>query len=69
MLDHIICEAKKLGVKFVALHVQTSNDRAIKFYERFGFQNVGMDEEYYTKAEPRSAYLMRKALGTRDDEE
>ena len=63
MLKYILAEAKKLsGVKFVALHVQTSNDAAVRFYERHGFSKAGRDETYYTKAEPRSAFIMRIEL-------
>jgi ribosomal protein S18 acetylase RimI-like enzyme len=47
----------------VRLHVQTSNEDAILFYQRFGFAIVKQVEDYYgVRAEVRSAHLMEVTL-------
>ncbi|WVQ74344.1 hypothetical protein IAR50_003944 [Cryptococcus sp. DSM 104548] len=39
-------------------HVQVGNEGAKKFYERLGFKETGIEENYYSKMEPRGAILM-----------
>ena len=46
----------------IALHVQTSNADAVRFYERFGFENVGLVENYYKRIDPPHCYELRKKL-------
>ncbi|RSH86202.1 uncharacterized protein EHS24_004433 [Apiotrichum porosum] len=40
------------------VHVQVGNDSARKFYERLGFKEAGVEETYYTKMEPRAAWIL-----------
>ncbi|CAG8604069.1 3298_t:CDS:2, partial [Acaulospora colombiana] len=40
------------------LHVQISNEAAKRFYERNGFKEVSVIDEYYKKIEPKAAWLM-----------
>ncbi|WVR09577.1 hypothetical protein IAU60_006647 [Kwoniella sp. DSM 27419] len=39
-------------------HVQVGNEDAKRFYERLGFKQVGVEENYYSKAEPKGAMIM-----------
>jgi ribosomal protein S18 acetylase RimI-like enzyme len=47
----------------VALHVQISNQDAIRFYTtRFGFVQGEMVENYYRRIEPPHCYLLYKNI-------
>jgi len=51
------------GIKEVMLHVQISNDDAIKFYERLGFEkDPKMVENYYVRIDPPHCYVLRKTM-------
>ena len=41
---------------------QVSNEDAIRFYQRAGFQNAGVVENYYRRIDPPHAVLLRKVL-------
>ena len=65
ILDHY--EENKEGVfgcvVEISLHVQISNEDAIKFYtERFGFVKGEMVENYYRRIDPPHCYLLYKKL-------
>lgn len=44
------------------LHVQTSNDDAIRFYEQFGFEKGELVEGYYKRIDPPDCFVLRKKL-------
>lgn len=46
------------------LHVQTSNEEAIAFYQRFGFHRAEVVEGYYkrNRLEPPDAVVLRRSL-------
>ncbi|KAH3763905.1 acetyltransferase, GNAT family protein [Pelomyxa schiedti] len=50
------------GVAQLYLHVQSSNVRAIAFYERLGFKRGPMLENYYKKIEPPHCYILTKDI-------
>lgn len=63
MLRHILDRCEKDGnLESVYLHVQISNEDAIKFYEKFGFSVVEKKENYYKRIEPADAFVLKKML-------
>ncbi|KAF7321733.1 N-acetyltransferase domain-containing protein [Mycena kentingensis (nom. inval.)] len=44
----------------IYLHVQTSNSDAKRFYERHGFVETGVQENYYKKIVPHDAWILEK---------
>lgn len=50
-------ELKEMGVKTVRLHVRVSNEPAIRFYEKFGFERTRLEPSYYSDGE--DAWLMK----------
>jgi len=62
LLTHILKEAAKdANIEAIFLHVQTSNDDAKSFYLAHGFIEDSVVENYYTRVEPASAFLLHKA--------
>lgn len=61
LLTHILKEAAKdANIEAIFLHVQTSNDEAKGFYLAHGFIEESVIENYYTRVEPTSAFLLKK---------
>ena len=48
------------GVRLITLEVRTTNDDAIKFYGKFGFNIVHMIPDYYKDRE--NGYIMHKTI-------
>jgi len=61
MLDWVIEKAKELkDVNGIYLHVQTNNEEAKAFYEKYEFtQEGGVFEGYYKKIDPPDAYMLK----------
>lgn len=54
---------KNPSIREIALHVQISNQDAIRFYtERFNFVRGKMVENYYKRIDPPHCYLLYKRL-------
>ena len=53
---------KTTDVAEVYLHVQTSNDEALRFYQRFGFTITGTIENYYKRITPPDCYVVSKTI-------
>jgi N-alpha-acetyltransferase 50 len=66
LLEYVLDQASKYHheVKSIYLHVQTSNEDAVTFYKKFGFEIVETIDDYYTRVEPRSAYKLERTNTT-----
>ncbi|KAG6920280.1 hypothetical protein DXG01_005049 [Tephrocybe rancida] len=53
---------RKPKINKIYLHVQVSNHEAKKFYERHGFKEVGIHENYYKKIAPHDAWILEKTF-------
>ena len=42
--------------------VQTSNDAALDFYKKAGFENVGKIDNYYRRIEPPDCFVLAKTV-------
>lgn len=58
LLEALIEICADLNLKTFTLEVNTSNTPAIKLYEKFGFQNLGIRKKYYNNSQ--DAYIMTK---------
>ena len=64
LLDKVAQMARDKGMAHILLEVQPSNVRAIRLYERFGFEQIGLRKAYYPAAENtrEDALVMRFCL-------
>ena len=67
MLKYLIDVAVRAGKKVITLEVRESNEGAISFYRAFGFEIVGVKEEYYQE-DKEDALLMVLWLRPRRNE-
>ncbi|KAI0675322.1 acyl-CoA N-acyltransferase [Trametes maxima] len=61
-LKHLIDTAAahvKPKIDAIYLHVQVSNGDAKRFYQRHGFKEVGLYENYYKKITPHDAWILQ----------
>ena len=49
LIDETVTRAAALGLSFLSLEVRRSNEPAIRLYEAWGFQKVGVRPGYYEK--------------------
>ncbi len=49
LLEQVIDEAPKQGVRSITLEVRRSNEAAIQLYRRFGFETIGVRPLYYSE--------------------
>lgn len=56
LMENALNEAEENGMSAVTLEVRVSNEPAIRLYEKFGFESVGLRPDYYEK--PREAALI-----------
>lgn len=57
LMNRVMLELKKFGVKIVQLHVKTTNEPAIHIYQKFGFRVLETCSHYYDESK-ESAYRM-----------
>jgi ribosomal-protein-alanine N-acetyltransferase len=60
LIEKLLENFKKEGMKIVFLHVREENREAINFYQALGFKIIELVENYYSNGE--NAYLMEKSL-------
>jgi N-alpha-acetyltransferase 50 len=69
LLDHVLSRAKEQTrsnssqpVKSLYLHVQTTNQEALDWYTKRGFEVQDTVKEYYRNIDDRSAYILVRKL-------
>ncbi|CAL1707617.1 unnamed protein product [Somion occarium] len=70
-LEHVITAAlthTKPKIDSIYLHVQVSNAAAKGFYERHGFKEVAVHENYYKKLVPHDAWILERSLADHTEE-
>lgn len=60
LLEHVfqICRAR--GISSISLHVQVSNEDALAFYRKFGFEIVERKPGYYRRIDPPDAFVLQR---------
>jgi len=66
LLDALIDRARTLRAQAVLLEVRVDNVAALRLYERFGFERLGVRKRYY-QPEDKDAYTMRLDLSADRD--
>jgi [ribosomal protein S18]-alanine N-acetyltransferase len=51
LVQHVLQEAKKQGVRSLSLEVRSSNFAAVDLYRSFGFERIAVRERYYENGE------------------
>lgn len=69
MLHSLLVSAHDEGAREVFLEVRPSNTAAIRLYQSFGFQQIGLRRGYYQAAGARedAVVLKREAMKARDE--
>ncbi|KAF6167265.1 hypothetical protein GIB67_043126 [Kingdonia uniflora] len=62
LLKHVLDQCSKQIISEIYLHVQTNNEDAVNFYQKFGFENTGIIENYYTNISPPDCYVLSKIV-------
>ncbi|MDA9322250.1 ribosomal protein S18-alanine N-acetyltransferase [Gammaproteobacteria bacterium] len=58
LLKSMISQCKAMGINQVFLEVRASNEKAIGFYQKYGFKKDAIRENYYSGDTPEDALLM-----------
>jgi ribosomal-protein-alanine N-acetyltransferase len=62
LLKSMISQCKAMGINQVFLEVRASNEKAIGFYQKYGFKKDAIRENYYSGDIPEDALLMTLGL-------
>ncbi|MDB0065944.1 ribosomal protein S18-alanine N-acetyltransferase [Gammaproteobacteria bacterium] len=62
LLKSMISQCKAMGINQVFLEVRASNEKAIGFYQKYGFKKDAIRENYYSDDIPEDALLMSLGL-------
>lgn len=61
MLERLVNDCRRMGVKKIWLEVSTKNLPALSLYEKLGFEKIRLRKNYYSKTN-EDAYIMLKEL-------
>lgn len=67
LIQEAIKEAQRLKLAFLSLEVRTSNANAIRLYEKYGFEKVGVRKAFYT--EPKEDGIIMTRFFNKDVQE
>jgi len=59
LLTHLLAQLKEAAVTTVILEVRVENHNAINFYEKQGFEGIGIRENYYLNQEDAKIMKLR----------
>ena len=59
LMEEIIKDAKAKKTRTLTLEVRSSNEKAIRFYRKYGFQIALVKEKYYTNGED-AIYMIKE---------
>lgn len=62
LLKSMFSQCKAMGINQVFLEVRASNEKAIGFYQKYGFKKDAIRENYYSGDIPEDALLMSLGL-------
>ena len=62
LLKYMISQCNAMGINQVFLEVRASNEKAIGFYQKYGFKKDAIRENYYSGDIPEDALLMSLGL-------
>jgi ribosomal-protein-alanine N-acetyltransferase len=62
LLKSMISQCKAMGINQVFLEVRASNEKAIGFYQKYGFKKDAIRDNYYSGDIPEDALLMSLGL-------
>lgn len=60
LMEAIIQESRKSEIKDMTLEVRESNQIAIRLYENFGFENIGIRKGFYDRPKENAVIMWRK---------
>ena len=58
LIKSMISQCKAMGINQVFLEVRVSNEKAIAFYQKYGFKKDAIRDKYYSGGIPEDALLM-----------
>ncbi|NLP46372.1 MAG: ribosomal protein S18-alanine N-acetyltransferase [Epulopiscium sp.] len=61
LIETLIQEGKKIGLRALTLEVRVSNNKARSLYEKYGFRIMGIRKEYYQDTR-EDGYIMWRDL-------
>ena len=62
MLTHVLDLCAKQNISEIYLHVQTNNDDAIAFYNKFEFEITDTIQNYYTNITPSDCHVLSQVI-------